>query len=225
MPKPADLEYQRNHPWWNGFINCNIFDQYFKDNEHRKMAIACYLGLCTFTDENVGSILATLDQTGLSKKTRVIFFSDHGDNMGARGIWGKSTMHEESAGIPLIMAGPDIPKNKVVSTPVSLVDLFPTVIENAGLEMLQIDANLPGASLLSLARSDDEIDRVVFSEYHGAGSPSAVYMLRMGKYKYIFYLGYSPELFNLELDPEEEENLGLDSAHHGEQANVGDGAD
>ena len=207
MPKPADLEYQRNHPWWNGFINCNIFDQYFKDDLHRKMAIACYLGLCTFTDENVGSILQTLEKTGLSDKTRVIFFSDHGDNMGARGIWGKSTMHEESAGIPLIMAGPDIPQNKVVSTPVSLVDLFPTVLENAGLEILESDADLPGTSLISIAKSSDMKDRLVFSEYHGAASVSGVFMIRKGPFKYINYVSYPPELYNLEADPEEMKNL------------------
>ena len=207
MPKPADLEYQRNHPWWNGFINCNIFDQYFRDDLHRKMAIACYLGLCTFTDQNVGNILETLDKTGLSDKTRVIFFSDHGDNMGARGIWGKSTMHEESAGIPLIMAGPDIPQNKVVSTPVSLVDLFPTVIENAGLVTLDGDADLPGTSLISIATSNDQKDRVVFSEYHGAASISGVFMIRKGPFKYIHYVSFAPELFNLETDPEEMNNL------------------
>ena len=207
MPKPADLEYQQNHPWWNGFINSNIFDQYFKDDEHRKMAIACYLGLCTFTDENVGSILATLDKTGLSEKSRVIFFSDHGDNMGARGILGKSTMHEESARITMIKAGPDIPQNKVVSTPVSLVDLFPTVIENAGLETLESDKDLPGTSLISIARSDDQKDRVVFSEYHGAASVSGVFMLRKGSFKYIHYVSFSPELFDLEKDPEELTNL------------------
>ena len=207
LPKPADLEYQRNHPWWNGFINCNIFDQYFRDDLHRKMAIACYLGLCTFTDENVGSILETLDKTGLSDKTRVIFFSDHGDNMGARGIWGKSTMHEESVGIPLIMAGPDIPQNKVVSTPVSLVDLFPTVLENAGLETLEIDADLPGTSLISIAKSSDQKDRVVFSEYHGAASVSGAFMIRKGPFKYIHYVSYPPELYNLEADPEEMKNL------------------
>ena len=116
-------------------------------------------------------------------------------------------MHEESAGIPLIMAGPDIPQNKVVSTPVSLVDLFPTVIENAGLETLESDTDLPGTSLISIARSDDQKDRVVFSEYHGAASVSGVFMLRKGPFKYIHYVSFSPELFDLEKDPEELTNL------------------
>ena len=116
-------------------------------------------------------------------------------------------MHEESVGIPLIMAGPDIPQNKVVSTPVSLVDLFPTVIENAGLETLESDKDLPGTSLISIARSDDQKDRVVFSEYHGAASVSGVFMLRKGSFKYIHYVSFPPELFDLEKDPEELTNL------------------
>ena len=189
----------------------DIFDQYFKDDEHRKMAIACYLGLCTFTDENVGSILATLDKTGLSEKTRVIFFSDHGDNMGARGIWGKSTMHEESAGIPMIIKGPDIPKSKKVKTPVSLVDIFPTVIDNLRLKNNINDNNLPGKSLIKIANDNDDYERIVLSEYHAAASPVGAFMLRRGKFKYVYFAeGYPPQLFNLEDDKYEEKDLSKD---------------
>ena len=49
--------------------------------------------------------------------------------------------------------------------------------------------------------------RIVFSEYHAAGSPTGAYMLRKGKYKFIYYVDYSPELFDLEIDPEETMNL------------------
>ncbi len=208
MPKPADIAYQESHPWWKAFLNCNIFDRYFRDDEHRKMAIACYLGLCTFTDENIGKVLNALNDSGLAEDTRVVFSSDHGDNMGARGIWGKSTMHEESAGVPMIIAGPDIPENKVVSTPVTHLDLFPTVVEGANLTKLPEDADLPGRSLIDIANSPDDPNRVAFSEYHGAASVSGVFMIRKGRYKYIHYTSFPPELFDLETDPEENQNLG-----------------
>ncbi|MGI9521184.1 MAG: sulfatase-like hydrolase/transferase [Hyphomicrobiaceae bacterium] len=208
LPKSADTAYQGSHPWWNAFLNSNIFDRYFKDDDHRRMAIACYLGLCTFTDENIGKVLKALTDTGLGDSTRVIFFSDHGDNLGARGIWGKSTMHEESAGIPLIIAGPDIPEGKSVATPVSLLDLFPTVLKSTGVAFPS-DTNAHSMSLLDVANRPDNPERIVLSEYHGAASVSAAYMLRKGRFKYIHYTYYAPELFDLEDDPEELTNLAI----------------
>ena len=54
-------------------------------------------------------ILRALEESGLMENTRIVYSSDHGDNLGTRGLWGKSTMYEESAGIPMILAGPDVP--------------------------------------------------------------------------------------------------------------------
>ncbi len=65
----------------------------------------------------------------------MIYTSDHGDNVGARGLWGKSTLYEESAGVPLVMAGPDIPAGRVVDTPVSHIDCAPTILEAAGVPL------------------------------------------------------------------------------------------
>ncbi|MGI9422892.1 MAG: sulfatase-like hydrolase/transferase [Hyphomicrobiaceae bacterium] len=208
LPKPADTAYQNSHPWWDAFLNSNIFDRYFTDNDHRRLAIASYLGLCTFTDENIGRVLTALADTGLGDTTRVIFFSDHGDNLGARGIWGKSTMHEESAGIPLIMAGPEIPEGSTSTTPVSLIDVFPTVLESTGVAF-PTGANMHATSLLQVANKPDDSERMVFSEYHGAASVSAAYMLRKGRFKYIHYTHYAPELFDLLEDPEEVSNLAM----------------
>ena len=72
------------------------------------------------------------------------------------------------------------------------------------------DAGLPGRSLFGVADAADDPARAIFSEYHAAGSPSASYMLRKGRYKFIYYVGYAPELFDLEADPEETRNLAGD---------------
>ena len=71
-----------------------------------RKAIAAYFGLVSFVDHNVGRLVKALEDNGLSGDTRVIYTSDHGDNLGTRGLWGKSNMYEESAGVPMIMAGP-----------------------------------------------------------------------------------------------------------------------
>jgi choline-sulfatase len=213
MPKPADVKYQQDHPWWRAFNNSYIFDRYFENDLQRKTAIASYYGLCSFSDENIGRVLDTLEAVGLSDETRVIYLSDHGDNLGARGIWGKSTMHEESVGIPLIVSGPGVPEDSVVSTPVSLVDVFPTMLDSSGILPHKDDADLPGSSLLKIASANDDLDRTVFSEYHAAASISAVYMLRRGRYKYVHYTDYEAELFDLVDDPEEMINLAQDKAY------------
>lgn len=213
MPKPPDRVYQESHPWWKAFCGSYIFDRYFRDDDHRRLAIACYLGLCSFIDENVGSVIDALESAGLSGDTRIVYTSDHGENLGARGLWGKSTMYEESAGIPLILSGPDIPRGKAAATPVSLVDFFPSVLDCVGLDAGVDDADLPGRSLLQLADGPDDRDRMVLSEYHAAASISAAYMLRKGRYKYVHYTGCAPELFDLEIDPEEMRNLATESGN------------
>ena len=205
--KPADPAYMGAHPWWRAFTESYIFDQFFRDDAHRRMAIAAYLGLCTFVDHNIGRVLTALDECGLVGRTRVGYISDHGDNMGARGLWGKSTLHEESAGVPMILAGPGVPEGRVVSTPVSLIDMHPTILRGAGVAAHPDDADLPGQSLFAIADGVDDPERSVLAQYHGAGSISGAFMLRRGRYKYIHYTGYPPELFDLEDDPEELHNL------------------
>jgi choline-sulfatase len=206
--KPADEELFRNHPWWRGFNDCFIYERFIKDDDHRKKILASYLGSCSFMDDNVGTILKTLERSGLSGDTRVIYLSDHGDNIGARRIWGKSTMHDESTGIPIIMAGAGIPENKVCSTPVSMVDMFPTILQGAGVPTATDDRDLPGKSLLAIASEPDDVERIAFSEYHAAGAISGVYMIRTYRYKYVHYAGgYDPELYDFELDPEELNNV------------------
>ena len=213
LPKPPDREYFDSHPWWKAFNGSYTFDRHFRDDEHRKLAIACYLGLCSFVDAQIGRVMAALEASGLAGETTVAYTSDHGENLGARGLWGKSTMYEESAGIPLILAGPDIPAGRACGTPVSLVDFHPTVLDCAGLDPLRGAGRLPGRSLRRMAEAPDDMERTVLSEYHDGGSPTGMFMLRQGPYKYIHYTGCEPELFDLARDPEELENLAAKDEH------------
>lgn len=205
--KPADPALMEHHPWWRAFNNCNTFDRYFRDDAHRKIAIASYMGLCTHVDAQIGKVLGGLKDNGFAATTNIAYMSDHGDCMGARGIWGKGVMYEESVGIPMLLSGPDVASGKVVQTPVSLIDMFPTILAGAGVEIpAQFDA-LPGRSLFDIAAEPDDDTRIVFSEYHGAAATSGAFMLRDGRYKYIHYVHYDPELYDLENDPEERINL------------------
>jgi choline-sulfatase len=150
-------------------------------------------------------VLAALRESGLDQSTTIIYSSDHGDNLGKRGMWNKCLMYRESTGVPMILAGPGIPAGKVSETPVSLVDIQNTLLERTGCDEALIDG--PGESLAQLACAEDALERLAFSEYHAVGSESAAYMLADGRYKYHYYLGMKPELFDVKNDPEELRDL------------------
>lgn len=199
------------HPWVAEHDRFWPNDRKFRDNHERQMAIAAYHALCTWLDYNVGLIVDGLDQTGLTSTTRVIYTSDHGDNVGQRGLWGKSNLYQESVAIPMLVAGPQVHPG-VCQTPVSLLDLFPTILECVGIDPAREMADRPGCSLFELAErasgpANPDEDRMVFSEYHAVGSNSGAFMLRKGRWKYHHYVAHPPELFDLLSDPEETTNL------------------
>ena len=179
--------------------------------DEKRRALAAYFGLCTFVDEQIGRVLGALESAGLGGDTRVLYTSDHGESAGSRGMWGKSVLYEEACQIPMIIAGNHVPAAKVCATPVSLVDAYPAILDAAGPQAG--GADLPGQSLFQIAAAADDPARLVFSEYHAMRSPSGAYMVRQGGYKYISYVGFGAELFDLENDPEETCNLAADPAH------------
>jgi choline-sulfatase len=214
LPKEGPPGGSAWHPWIKSLHECAPYEAYF-DEEKKRIAIAAYLGMCSFVDSNVGKIVGALGEAGLGDSTRIVFASDHGDNLGARGLWGKSTMYEESVAVPAIVSGPGIPAGKTSATPVSLVDLFPTVLDAAGIEPGEEDRDLPGTSLFEIANAPDNPGREIFSEFHALGAVTGLFMLRRGRFKYIHYTDYPPELFDLESDPEELNDLAGDPSHRG----------
>jgi choline-sulfatase len=201
LPPQWRQEDWPNHPAMDYFRRFFTFDPQFPEAMVRQMN-AAYYGVVTYLDRQIGRVLDALDELGLADKTRVIYTSDHGEHLGGRGIYGKFTMYEESAGIPMLAAGPDVPVGKVVDTPVSLVDSFPTILEAVGAHRTEADGDLPGQSLWDIANADD-YDRKVLSEYHAVGAKHAAYMLRNRQYKYVYYVHERPQLFDLQQDPDE----------------------
>jgi choline-sulfatase len=182
------------------------------DERALRNAMAAYYGLVTFIDEQVGRVLAGLEEARLAAETRVVYSTDHGEMLGAHGLWWKSVMYEGSAGVPLIVAGPDVPRGKVVGTTAMLVDVYPSVLEAVGVEPDADDAGLPGRSLFALA-SEPDAARAAFSEYHAVYSANAIYMVRTGRWKYVDYVGDRPQLFDLERDPDETRDLAGEPGH------------
>ncbi|MEZ5842395.1 MAG: sulfatase-like hydrolase/transferase [Hyphomicrobiaceae bacterium] len=207
MPVPPlyDEVGRPTHAYYAAMRHCINYDKYFDEASIRR-AIAGYLGLCSFVDANVGKLLAALESAGLVDDTRIVYTSDHGEALGKRGLWGKSTMFEESAAIPLLMAGPDVPAGRRIATLTSLVDCAPTIMDAVGATRAPEDATLPGRSLFDII-AGAEPGRVAFSEYHAAASPTATFMLREGRYKLVYFVGMAAQLFDLETDPDETRDL------------------
>ncbi|WP_421726084.1 sulfatase-like hydrolase/transferase [Bauldia sp.] len=212
LPKACRPEDWPQHPWFDAFRSSYITDSFFDDDRRRK-AIAGYFGLCSFVDSLLGQVVDAVDGSAFAERTQLIYTSDHGDNLGARGLWQKSNFYEESAHIPLILAGEGVPRNAVRTTPVSLIDFYPTVLEATGHGDGSSPVNPDARSLFSIAGEPDDPGREVFCEYHAAGAVNGVYMLRQGPWKYIHYANMPAQLFNLDNDPEELDDLASDPAY------------
>jgi len=206
IPMPKLYRSKNVHPYVRDQDDNTGYDKYFADEAAVKRARAGYFGLISSLDENIGNLLNTLKESGLEGNTRILYTSDHGDNMGARGLWGKQVLYEEAAKVPMLLAGPDIPVG-VRREPVSHVDVYPTVMQWAG-------ADAPEASGFSLNQKIPQ--RTVVSEYHASSSKAGETMIRNGRWKYVYFVQYPdrPELFDLENDPEELRDLGTDKAHN-----------
>lgn len=210
LPKLHKPDEWPQHPWVRDLRNCFRFDDYFENDDRRRIAIASYMGLCTFVDHQIGLVLKALSDAGIGDDTLVLYTSDHGDNIGSRGLWGKSVMYEESAAVPMIMRVPGQAGGKSVATAVSHLDIAPTLTDWLGLTP---DPDWRGESLLQLAARPEDDTRVVLSEYHAAGSRSGAFMIRRGSWKLVWYADAYPQLFNLESDPEELLDLADDARY------------
>jgi choline-sulfatase len=207
MPLQYSLSERPRHPVVKALSQVWNFDDFF-DARKIQRARAGYYGLISFLDSNIGQILKTLDDAGLTGDTFIVYTSDHGEMLGNKGIWSTSALYEESVGVPLILAGPGVASGQVVDESVSHIDLLPTLLHVAG------DSDDNGLTGCSLLKSGKELaGRHIFSEYHAGGSITGCFMLRMGRWKYHHYVGFAPELFDLSSDAAESTNLGTHPAY------------
>jgi choline-sulfatase len=173
-----------------------------------RCALACYYALVSALDAQIGRVLEAIDTSPLRENTVVIYTSDHGEMAGSHGIWQKQCFYESAVKVPLMLRLPSGKTGRVKQN-VSLVDVLPTLLEIAGQKK---PYDLPGESLLEIAKHQtDETTRAVFSEYHHMGMLNAGFMLKRGNYKLCHYVGSQPQLFNVDVDPLENDDLALKS--------------
>jgi len=213
MPPPFDRDAasRLRHPVLDAMREFWNYADYF-DPHSEIEALRNYYGLCSFLDANIERVLAALDASGLAGSTQVVYTSDHGDQIGNHGIWGKCFMYEDSVGIPLLLRGPGLAPG-VNPTPVTLADIAATATVALGGDWPAPAEAWRSRPLQSFVASP-EPGRAVLSEYHDGGSPCGVTMLRQDNWKYVYFAeGHAPLLFDLRADPRELRNLADDPGH------------
>jgi choline-sulfatase len=211
MPYDAKFPNPNMHPALQYFQKWDGLDVPI-DQDKLMNAIRAYYGMITCVDDMIGELITELKKAGMYENTYIIFTADHGDNLGEHGLIGnKHTPMNGSVSVPLVISGPGLKRDSKVDMPVSMVDLYPTIIDMAGIDFH--DPDMPGKSLLPVLQGKEAAtDRTVFSEWHGPGFPGAWYMLVNKKYKYIYYERNRPSLFDMESDPQELNDLALNPA-------------
>jgi choline-sulfatase len=186
---PEDVEYSVMDVWANEAHETDAVD--LRDPDGLRALRRAYYALVSYVDRKLGELLEVVPDD-----TLVIFTSDHGDMLAERAMVQKRCFYEWSARIPLIVRHPDR-RTGVVDTPVSLLDVAPTILAAAGAdEPLPMD----GVDLF-------EPRGVVFSEYHVEKVRAPCFMVRQGRWKYVYIHGHGDQLFDLESDPGEWANL------------------
>ncbi len=206
--------------------SCHPFLRYWRDErgvddflpEDCTRAKTAYYGLTYRLDCMLGKVLDTLEELGLTDNTLVIYSSDHGDQIGERGMWWKHTFCDQSAKVPLVMSWPGVlPAGERREQVVDLLDVTATILDAAAAPELP---NSNGRSFLGVAKDSVAPWRNrVFSEYcMDAGSNFTngrsiqQRMVRDGPWKLIYYAGYPSQLFDLSEDPDELNDRAADPA-------------
>lgn len=195
--------------------NWDIFSIREPTPEKERAAIHAYYACASFIDDQIGLILKTLEETGLAENTIVIFTSDHGFHLGEHGMWSKISLFEQSTRVPLIVKIPGVTKGDVTDAIVELVDLYPTICQILDLPFPH--DKLEGISILPVIEDPErEWKKGAFTtckqgKYLGRS-------VRTESHRYTEWIEFADkdndnapvkftELYNLETDPYEQNNL------------------
>lgn len=167
-------------------------------------AVQAYLASIAYADAMVGKIIDALDASGRADETVIVLWSDHGVHLGEKGRWRKMALWEEDTHVPLIIVAPNVGTPGTRSAkPVSLLDIYPTLVDLVGLRDLP---HLEGRSLLPLLEDPEAGWNHAAVSVYGFGN----YAVRDERYRYIRYVDGTEELYDHQTDPHEWHNLAGD---------------
>lgn len=163
-------------------------------------AVQSYLASVTFADHCLGLVLDALDSSDYADNTIIALFSDHGFHLGEKERWAKRSLWEDGTRVPIIVSAPGFKHDQKSDRPAELLDLFPTLLELAGLPS---DPSQEGQSLVPLMKNPKMEWKHPAITSFGLGN----YSVRSTRYRFIRYFDGSQELYDLSDDPHEWNNL------------------
>lgn len=175
-------------------------------HEKQRSLTRAYLASISFADHCIGIVLDALQSSPNAKNTIVVLWSDHGFHLGEKQHWAKRTLWEESTRVPLLIAGPGIDSGQHCREAVSLIDIYPTLLELCNLPSA---SHLEGLSLVPQlqAATTPREQPAITSSYYGNHS------VRTRDWRFISYEDGSEELYDHRVDPDEFKNLALVPQH------------
>jgi len=211
MPAVGPIAYEDQDPHSKRLFDMSDWRNFRVTEKDVRESRRAYFANISYLDELVGGLLDTLAACGFAEDTVVLFLSDHGDMLGERGLWFKMSFYEGSARVPLLVHAPGRFPPRAVGTPVSLLDVAPTLVALAGGDSPD---GLDGTDLTPLMQGEGGRAPVV-SEYAAEGAVAPMVMVRDGRWKLNLCPADPPQLFDVEADPHELSDLGSDPAYVG----------
>ena len=209
LEPPAPLSYEAQDPHSQRLIDACDARGTQINPAHVRRARQGYFANISYVDDKIGEILAVLEAT--RQEAVVVFVSDHGEMLGERGLWFKMSFFEGASRVPLMVAAPGMAPGRI-ETPVSTLDVTPTLCALAGIDLTEVTPWTDGQDLVPLANGAVR-EAPVLMEYAAEGSITPLVAIREGRWKYIRCKADPDLLYDLEADPAERRNLTADPAH------------
>lgn len=165
-----------------------------------KNIIQAYLACISYVDYEIGRLLDALEDSEYADNTVIVFWSDHGYRLGEKSTFAKHALWNVATKVPLIFAGPNIPKGKVVNKPAELLSIYPTLLE---LCKLPSYSKNEGKSLVGTMKKENTLDKTVAITTYGYNNHG----IKSSRYHYIQYEDGGEEFYDLLNDPNEFHNL------------------
>ncbi|MCF3594527.1 choline-sulfatase [Rhodobacteraceae bacterium LMO-12] len=216
QPEINPIPYDEHDPHSKRIFDANDWRSYDLTPEMVARSRRAYFANISYLDDKIGEVLHALEAT--RQEAIILFVSDHGDMLGERGLWFKMSFYEGSARVPLMISSPDMTPG-LVTTPVSNIDVCPTLCDLAGVSMEEVAPWTSGQTLVPLGQGGARSEPVAM-EYAAEASYAPMVSLRYGKWKFNRCTLDPDQLFDLETDPHELTNLAEVPAHAGTLAQL-----
>ncbi len=196
-------------PRFSWYLHWNLPEprlKWVQENQQWRNLVRSYLACTSFVDAQIGRLLDALEASGQADNTIVVVWGDHGWHLGEKAITGKNTLWDRGTKVPLIFAGPGVTAGQRCTQPAELLDIYPTLVELAG---LPARTDLEGLSLVpQLNNAATKRERPAVTS-HNQGNHG----VRSERWRYIRYADGSEELYDMQTDPQEWHNLAAKPEH------------